>query len=238
MSITIARNIARAHGGEVTASSPGPGHGATFILTLPLRTSTPASPVPVQAARAARCGTPVGSGSSSTSCGRRATATLPAPDDKDSGPAGPPRRTVPPGRPDAHGARGGPWHTEDVGLYAGRTLPRAINLALRGGEFAGPRARVAAGLDGEVLEIGFGSGLNIPHYPAGLKRVQAVDPRHRGPQAGRQEAAACAVPIEYAGSDATALPVPDESVDHVLSTWTLCTIPDAMQSPGPRSAGC
>jgi signal transduction histidine kinase len=44
--LTIARNIARAHGGEVTASSPGPGHGATFLLTLPLRTSTPASSAP------------------------------------------------------------------------------------------------------------------------------------------------------------------------------------------------
>ena len=129
-----------------------------------------------------------------------------------------------------HGACGGPWHTEDVGLYADQILPRAINLALRGGEFAGPRARVAAGLDGEVLEIGFGSGLNIPHYPAGLKRVQAVDPATAGRKLAARRAAACAVPIEYAGSDATALPVPDESVDHVLSTWTLCTIPDALQA--------
>ena len=67
-----------------------------------------------------------------------------------------------------------------MGLYADQILPRAINLALRGGEFAGPRARAAAGLDGEVLEIGFGSGLNIPHYPAGLKRVRAVEPATAG----------------------------------------------------------
>ena len=136
----------------------------------------------------------------------------------------------PAGRLTPYGARGGPCHTEDVGLYADQILPRAINLALRGGEFEGPRARAAAGLDGEVLEIGFGSGLNIPHYPAGLKRVRAVEPATAGRKLAARRAAACAVPIEYAGSDATALPVPDESVDHVLSTWTLCTIPDAMRA--------
>jgi len=127
-------------------------------------------------------------------------------------------------------ARDGPCHTEVVGLYADQILPRAINLALRGGEFAGPRARVAAGLDGEVLEIGFGSGLNIPYYPAGLKRVQAVDPAAAGRRLAARRAASSTVPIEYIGSDAEALPVDDASVDHVLSTWTLCTIPDAMRA--------
>ncbi len=115
-------------------------------------------------------------------------------------------------------------------MYADQILPRAINFALRGGEFAGPRARTAAGLDGEVLEIGFGSGLNIPYYPAGLRRVQAVDPATAGRKLAAQRAAESAVPIEYVGSDAAALPIADASVDSVLSTWTLCTIPDAMQA--------
>jgi ubiquinone/menaquinone biosynthesis C-methylase UbiE len=112
-------------------------------------------------------------------------------------------------------------------LYADQILPRAIDLALRGGEFARPRARVAAGLEGEVLEIGFGSGLNIPHYPAGVKRVWAVDPAAAGRKLAAGRAAACAVPIEYVGTDAQVLPAGDASVDNVLSTWTLCTIPDA-----------
>jgi ubiquinone/menaquinone biosynthesis C-methylase UbiE len=117
-----------------------------------------------------------------------------------------------------------------MGLYADQILPRGIDLVLRGGEFAGPRARVAAGLDGEVLEIGFGSGLNIPYYPDGVKRVQAVDPAAAGRRLAARRAAACPVPIEYAGSDAEVLPADDASVDHVLSTWTLCTIPDAMRA--------
>ena len=81
-----------------------------------------------------------------------------------------------------------------------------------------------------MLEIGFGSGLNIPCYPARLARVQAVDPAAAGRKLAAGRAGGCAVPIEYVGSDAEALPVPDASVDHVLSTWTLCTIPDAMRA--------
>ena len=117
-----------------------------------------------------------------------------------------------------------------MGLYGDQILPRAIDLTLRSGVFAGPRARAAAELEGEVLEIGFGSGLNVPYYPAGLKRVQAVDPATAGRKLAAKRAAACDVPIEYIGADAEALPVGDASVDHVLSTWTLCTIPDAMRA--------
>ena len=60
--------------------------------------------------------------------------------------------------------------------------------------------------------------------------MRAVDPAAAGRRLAAGRAAACAVPIEYVGSDAEALPVADASVDHVLSTWTLCTIPDAMRA--------
>ena len=63
-----------------------------------------------------------------------------------------------------------------------------------------------------------------------LRQVQAVDPAAAGRKLAAGRAAGCAVPIEYVGSDAEALPVADASVDHVLSTWTLCTIPDAMRA--------
>jgi len=115
-----------------------------------------------------------------------------------------------------------------VGLYQDQILPRVVDLTMRGGEYGSMRARAAAGLDGEVLEIGFGSGLNIPFYPAEIKRVWAVDPASAGRKLAAKRVAACAVPIEYLGLDAQRLPVGDASVDHVLSTWTLCTIPDPM----------
>jgi ubiquinone/menaquinone biosynthesis C-methylase UbiE len=115
-----------------------------------------------------------------------------------------------------------------MGLYRDQVLPRIVDLAMRGGDLDGVRARVAAGLDGEVLEIGFGSGLNIPFYPATITRVWAVDPAAVGRKLAAKRAAASAVPIDYIGLDAERLPVGDASADHVLSTWTLCTIPDPM----------
>ena len=81
-------------------------------------------------------------------------------------------------------------------MYGDQILPRAIDLMMRGGELAAVRARVAAGLAGEVLEIGFGSGLNIPYYPAGLERVRAVDPAAVGRKLAARRAAACAAPVE------------------------------------------
>ncbi len=110
--------------------------------------------------------------------------------------------------------------------YADRVLPRVVDIAMRGTEFRPVRARVAAELDGDVLEIGFGSGLNLPHYPASVARIRAVDPAVAGRKIAAGRIAACQVPIEFAGLDAGSLPADDDSVDHVLSTWTLCTVPD------------
>ncbi len=105
-------------------------------------------------------------------------------------------------------------------------LPRALDLWMRGADVRQVRARVAGGMTGVVLEIGFGSGLNVPHYPAGVTRVLAVDPATVGQRLAATRIAAHAVPVEFIGTDAQALPVTEASADFVLSTWTLCTIPD------------
>ena len=113
-----------------------------------------------------------------------------------------------------------------MGFYQDQVLPRVTDLVMSRGEFSRIRARVAAGLDGEVLEVGFGSGLNVPHYPSAITRVVAVDPAVAGRRLAARRVAASSVPVEYVGLDGQALPLESESVDHVLTTWTLCTIPD------------
>jgi ubiquinone/menaquinone biosynthesis C-methylase UbiE len=113
-----------------------------------------------------------------------------------------------------------------VGVYGDQVLPRALDLWMRGADVRQVRARVAAGMTGVVLEIGFGSGLNVPHYPAGVTRVLAVDPATVGQRLAATRIAAHAVPVEFTGTDAQNLPVAGASADYVLSTWTLCSIAD------------
>jgi SAM-dependent methyltransferase len=117
-------------------------------------------------------------------------------------------------------------HNAVVGFYGNQILPRFTNKILAGKEFTKIRARVAAGLTGDVLEVGFGSGLNVPHYPTQVERVLAVDPATVGRKLAAQRVAASPVPVEYVGLNGAALPVDAGSIDHVLITWTLCTIPD------------
>jgi ubiquinone/menaquinone biosynthesis C-methylase UbiE len=114
-----------------------------------------------------------------------------------------------------------------MGFYGEQILPRVTDRALRGKEAARLRARVTAGLSGEVLEVGFGSGLNMPYYPSAVKRVWAVEPSAVARKLAAGRVAPSTVPVEYIGADAQALPLPDARVDHVVSVLTLCTIPAA-----------
>lgn len=112
-----------------------------------------------------------------------------------------------------------------MGIYEERILPRVVDRLL-GRPVDPTRARVAAGLSGEVLEIGFGSGRNLPHLPPSVTRLLAVDPAVVGRQLAADRLASSAVPVEFIGLDGQCLPIDDASVDHVLITWSLCTIPD------------
>jgi len=89
------------------------------------------------------------------------------------------------------------------------------------------REQTCAGLTGDVLEVGFGSGLNVDHYPAEVTVVSAVEPAEVGWKIAAKRVAASRVPIERSGLDGQSLPFPDAHFDSALSTFTLCTIPDA-----------
>ena len=113
-----------------------------------------------------------------------------------------------------------------MGYYRERILPRIIDKVC-GLESARPlRQRACDGLVGEVVEIGFGSGLNVPFYPDSVTRVAAVEPADLGWNLAAQRVAASTVPIDRAGLDGQSLPFADDSYDSALSTWSLCTIPD------------
>jgi ubiquinone/menaquinone biosynthesis C-methylase UbiE len=113
-----------------------------------------------------------------------------------------------------------------MGLYGDQILPRIVNAACGTKANAPLRQRVCEGLEGEVVEIGFGSGLNVPFYPPKVTRVAAVEPADLGWKLAEKRLGATTVPVERAGLDGESLPFEDDSFDAALSTWTMCTIPD------------
>ena len=113
-----------------------------------------------------------------------------------------------------------------MGFYGDQILPRFINVACGLKSVEPQRRKVCEGLEGEVVEIGFGSGLNVPFYPAAVTRVAAVEPADLGWKLAAERVKAARVPVERSGLDGQSLPFPDDSFDSALSTWTMCTIPD------------
>jgi ubiquinone/menaquinone biosynthesis C-methylase UbiE len=110
--------------------------------------------------------------------------------------------------------------------YEDKVLPRIMDRATGGRAFTKMRAVATADLRGEVLEIGFGSGLNLAHLPDTVTKVHAVDPSLKGRDIARPRIEARGLPVEWVGLDGASIDLPDASVDCVLSTLTLCTIPD------------
>ena len=115
-----------------------------------------------------------------------------------------------------------------MGLYGERVLPRLLNFVCGAKSVEPLRRRVCAGLAGDVIEIGFGSGLNVPFYPAAVTRLAAVEPSDVGWKLAARRLTATAVPVQRSGLDGQSLPYADDSYDAALSTWTLCTIPDVV----------
>lgn len=107
-----------------------------------------------------------------------------------------------------------------------RVLPRLVDRVCAFGALDELRRSACEGLHGRVLEIGFGSGLNVEHYPPSVTDVVAVEPSDVAWRLARSRLHRSPAPVERGGLDGQRLPLPDASVDSALSTFTLCTIPD------------
>jgi SAM-dependent methyltransferase len=113
-----------------------------------------------------------------------------------------------------------------MSVYRDHVLPRIVNGVCGMKAVAPLRQRVCEGLEGEVVEIGFGSGHNVPFYPDAVTRVAAVEPADLGWKLAEKRLSETRVPVQRSGLDGQSLPFEDDSFDAALSTWTMCTIPD------------
>jgi ubiquinone/menaquinone biosynthesis C-methylase UbiE len=115
-----------------------------------------------------------------------------------------------------------------MSFYADELLPKLCHLAMRNRRLLPYRQRAIALARGKVLEIGTGSGLNLPFYSASVCEIIALEPSSQ--LIAMAQRAASAIPVRFVNASAEAMPIDDRSVDTVVTTWTLCTIPAALQA--------
>lgn len=114
-----------------------------------------------------------------------------------------------------------------MGFYSDIILPRLCDFAMRNKELVPIRRRVIGAAEGRVLEIGVGSGLNLPFYRPEVAEVLALEPAPRLVSMARGVSRRASTPVRFLEASAEAIPLDDHSVDTVVTTWTLCSIPHA-----------
>lgn len=117
-----------------------------------------------------------------------------------------------------------------MGLYQRHLLPRLIHLGMRQSRLVPLRERMVGLARGRVLEIGVGSGLNLPFYPREIEELVGVDPSRELLSMARKHTSWVHFPVKLMKCDAESLPIEDGSVDSVVMTWTLCSIGDPGQA--------
>lgn len=105
-------------------------------------------------------------------------------------------------------------------------VPRLVDATLSAPPVADLRARVCRGLHGRVLDVGFGSGTNLPHLPAAVTSVDAVEPSDVAWERSSARREASAVPVTRIGLDGRSVAAESGAYDAVLVTFTACTVPD------------
>jgi ubiquinone/menaquinone biosynthesis C-methylase UbiE len=111
-----------------------------------------------------------------------------------------------------------------MGLYSRHIFPWLLDAALSRDEIQKLRTPLLAEVRGEVFEVGFGTGLNLPHYPPDVKRITAVDPNTGARKRAERRIAASSITVDFQPLHAERLPFATESFDSIVSTFTLCSI--------------
>jgi ubiquinone/menaquinone biosynthesis C-methylase UbiE len=115
-----------------------------------------------------------------------------------------------------------------VSFYADHVLPHVINLSMRNRELRPYRERVVSRAEGRVLEIGIGSGLNLPFYGDRVQQILGLEPAPRLLAMAHDRAYRAGRAVTLVPASAEEIPIEDHSIDTVVTTWTLCSIPDAI----------
>ena len=113
----------------------------------------------------------------------------------------------------------------NLNLYKDQILPRLQDKVMSRKGTREVRQRVCTGLAGDVVEVGFGTGLNLPFYPVEVSRIFAVEPSRVCMRLAGDRIARSNVPVDLVGLTGEHLDLPTDALDAVLSTWTMCTIP-------------
>jgi ubiquinone/menaquinone biosynthesis C-methylase UbiE len=122
----------------------------------------------------------------------------------------------------------GRWRA--MGFYQDQIVPLVINLSMRQRNFAAYRSRVVPAAEGRVLEIGIGSGHNLPFYSQSVQQVIGLDPSPKLLAMARRVKHSGSRPVEFLEASAENIPLEAGTVDTVVTTWTLCSIPDVAQA--------
>ena len=117
-----------------------------------------------------------------------------------------------------------------MNVYEKYVLPKLIHWAMRQKLATAERRKLIPLASGTVLEVGVGSGLNLPFYGPQVHKLYALDPSRELWKMARQRVEEAPFPVEFLAASAERIPLEDMSVDTVVTTWTLCTIPNPRQA--------
>jgi ubiquinone/menaquinone biosynthesis C-methylase UbiE len=117
-----------------------------------------------------------------------------------------------------------------MGFYSEVLLPRLLDWSMSNPQFSDYRQQVLSQVSGDVLEIGFGTGLNLPHYPNQIEKVTTIDANPGMNSLAEKRIQASSLQVDNKVLNGENLPMPDNSFDSVVSTWTLCSIANVDQA--------